>query len=465
MRFFGRFRASWFLGLLLLAAPLAAARAESDVAALEQEVAHLLSEYIRIDTTNPPGNELPAANFLAARFWREGMEAEVLESDPGRASVIARWPGTGRRRPVLLVSHIDVVPADASSWRRPPFEGVVENGVVHGRGAIDAKGLGVVHALTLFELERQGIVLSRDVIFVATADEEAGGGAGLGWLVRHHADRLREAEFALNEGSHIQPEPAGQKAFQIAVSEKTPCWLRLTATGRPGHGSMPPSGTAVTRIVNALARLQTTAPPPRVTEEVQSFFAALAPMQEGPDRQRFADLRRSLQEARFRDTFLLDPRQASLVQDTITPTILAAGSKTNVIPGKASAELDCRLLPDTSREEFVASVRERLDDPLVQVEVLLHFPPTSSPTDTALYRAMAAQAEAEGAVAVPAVLPGFTDSHYLRERGIAVYGFAPLELNHAETLGIHGNDERVRARALAEGVRRLVRILRRLDDD
>ncbi len=430
---------------------------------VEHEAADFLSEYIKIDTTNPPGNEIAAAQFLRSRFTKEGIEAQVFESTPGRGSVIARLKGTGSGRPIILLNHLDVVPANREEWRIAPFSGEQNAGFVHGRGTLDCKGGGTIQAMSLLFLKRHQLRPPRDVIFLGTADEEAGGKFGAGWFVETQFDKIQNAEFVLNEGGHIRPMPNGGHAWQVAVAEKTPYWLRLTANGQPGHGSTPPRATAVTRLVRALARLQDLAQTIRVTPEVQAYFQALAALQTDVQSRSYLDLRAALGQSAFRQEFLLDPYNAALVQDTITPTVLVGSSKTNVIPRTAIAELDCRLLPDTDPRAFLQSVIDTIADPGIEVEVTLDFPPSSSHTDTQLYRVLTDQAEKEGARIVPSVLTGFTDSHYFREKGIVSYGFMPFILSETDTQGEHGVNERISTVNLRDGTRRLVETLMALE--
>jgi acetylornithine deacetylase/succinyl-diaminopimelate desuccinylase-like protein len=455
--------------VLILAAVCCAAgstgAAETDWSAVEKEATDLLSAYVRIDTSNPPGNETAAARFLAERFRGAGLEAEVFESEPGRGSVLARLPGrdTGGARPVVLLNHLDVVPANAVEWQVPPFAGVVKDGYVYGRGTLDCKGVGTTEAMAMLLLQRQGLRLRRDVFFVGTADEEAGGKLGAGWFVAQHLDRLHNPEFVLNEGGAIHVLENGHRAYEVAVAEKTPCWLRLSTSGTGGHGSSPPADTAVTRLVRALDRLREYHPPLKVVPEVQTYYAALAAVEEGARREHYRDLRAALNNTEFRDEFLHDPPEAALVHNTLTPTVLHGSQKTNVIPQTASAELDCRLLPGEDPAAFVQSVREVLADPDVAVDVLLNFPPSASPTDTVLYQDIGELAHRDGAPLVPTVLRGFTDSHYFREKGITSYGFVPFVLNREEEIREHGVDERLSTANLRDGTRRLVELLQAMD--
>jgi acetylornithine deacetylase/succinyl-diaminopimelate desuccinylase-like protein len=443
-----------------------AAAADFNWAEVEEQATEFLSRYIQIDTSNPPGNETAAARFLAARFRQAGIDAQVFESEPGRGSVLARVQGTGALRPIILLSHLDVVPAkEADGWDLPPFSGAVRDGYVYGRGAIDCKGPGTIEAMALLLLKRHGIQLKRDVIFLGTADEETGGQLGAGWMVAHHFDALRNAEFVVNEGASVHVSEDGSRAYEVAVSEKTPCWLQLATSGPPGHGSAPAPQTAVTRLIRALEHLRLYQPPLRVTPEVQAYYAALAATQTGERRERYKDLSAALADEDFRSRFLQDPHDAALVQDTITPTVLQGSPKVNVIPPAAQADLDGRLLPGDDPQAFVRAVTDLIADPDVKVSVLLNFPPSSSSTDTPFFAAVRTLAERDGAPVVPSVLTGFTDSHYFRDQGIASYGFIPFDLSEDEERREHGLNERVSTRNLREGTRRLIEMLQILDSE
>jgi acetylornithine deacetylase/succinyl-diaminopimelate desuccinylase-like protein len=449
---------------LLLAVRAPSVAAEIDWTAVERQATEFLSAYVQIDTTNPPGNEITAAQFLADHFRQAGIDAETFESAPGRGSVLARLKGSGGGRPVILLNHLDVVPANSDGWDLPPFSGAVRDGYVYGRGALDCKGVGTVDAMALLLMKQHGITLKRDVIFLGTADEETGGKLGAGWMVDTHFDRFADVQYVLNEGGAIEILPNGKRAYGVAVAEKTPCWLRLTATGRPGHGSAPGKETAVTRLVRALERTRVYRPALHVTPEVQAYYTALAPLQDDARRKQYTNLRSALQNEKFRAAFLDKAHDSALVHNTITPTVLTGSQKTNVIPRTASAELDCRLLPGESPETFVTTVRRVIDDPDVNVDVLLNFPPSASPTDTPLYAALRQVAEREHVPVVPSVLTGFTDSHYFREKGITSYGFVPFALTEDEGSREHGINERLSTDNLREGTRRLLELLQSLDE-
>jgi acetylornithine deacetylase/succinyl-diaminopimelate desuccinylase-like protein len=428
------------------------------------EAGALLAELIRVDTTNPPGGETAAANVLAEKLRSEGIAADVLESAPGRGNLHARLAGAGGGRPVILLSHLDVVPADPRSWRVPPFGGVREGDYLYGRGALDAKGVAAVQAMALIALKRAGRPLARDVILLATADEETGGRAGAGWIVEQRRDLLADAEYLLTEGDHVHRRRDGRRIAQVAVAEKTPCWVELKVVGAGGHGSTPPPDTAVTRLIRALDRLRRYEPPVRLVRPVEDYFAALAALEPEPLRTRFSDLRASLADPAFLADFVRNPRQNALIHHTITPTVLVGSAKTNVIPREATAQLDCRLLPGESPDEFLALLGRVIDDVNVVVEPLLSFPASASPPDSDLVRAIRQLAEThfDGGPVIPSIIPGFTDAHYFREHGIASYGFVPFVLDETDARTVHGIDERVSLENLRRGPELLVALLRSL---
>jgi acetylornithine deacetylase/succinyl-diaminopimelate desuccinylase-like protein len=448
---------------ILLGVPFRGApAADLDWYAVEKEAAAMLASYIRIDTSNPPGNEREAAEFLARQFETGGIRARILESAPGRASVVARLEGSGEKRPIVLLNHLDVVPAVASEWKEPPFSGTIRDGYVHGRGAMDCKGVGVADAMAMLLFKRHGVKLKRDVVFVGTADEETGGKLGAGWLLEKHPDVIGNAEFVLNEGGHILHEN-GKRIFEVSTVEKTPCWLRLTARGKAGHGSTPPDDAATNRLVRALDRIGKHEPEVKVVAEVQNYYAGLAEIVGEPLASKYKNLRRSLIDEEFRREFLSDPRNAALVRNTIVPTLLEGSGKTNVIPASAAAELDCRLLPGESKDEFVRSIVAAIDDTQVDVEVILNFPSGASSSTSLLFDSIRVVARREGAPIVASVLRGFTDSHFFRARGIASYGFTPFDLSPDDLGRMHGIDERISTANLRDGTRRIADILWLMD--
>jgi len=444
-----------------------------------QRTAQLLAELIRIPTVNPPGGEERLAERLAAELAGAGLETRVIPTpradpgDPPRAAVWSRLPGRGIRPPLILLSHLDVVPADPSAWQHPPFAGVIENGTVHGRGALDAKGVTAVHVSTLLELAAREQRPDRDIIFLATPDEETGGRAGAQYIVRQHPELLAGAEFLLTEGGSIRPARTQRQGMRsvppmwgVTVTEKGPCWLKLKTRGTAGHGSAPRSDAAVPRLIQALDRVRRIETPIRVRDEVAAMFRALAPSAPPEDQTGFANLAQGLaSDSSFRRRFLANPGYNALVRNTISITVLEAGSSTNVVPGEASARLDIRLLPGEDCTEFVGAVTDVVGDPHVEVEILLSFPSHSSSAQTALFEAIdrVAHRKSPDAIVVPRMIGGFTDAHWFREQEIVAYGFVPRWLSRSETRGVHGVDERVSVANLEAGVSTLLEIIDELD--
>ncbi len=427
---------------------------------LAQEATALLAQYIRIDTINPPGNELSAARMLREKFLADGIPATVWEPAPGRGVVAARLRGIGKNtKAVVLLSHMDVVPADPKQWKVPPFSGEVKDGEIWGRGAIDDKGPGVIELMAMLAIKRAGILLNRDVLFVATGDEEEGGRNGAGWFVEHEKKIYADAGYLLNEGGGITSTPGGHRLYAVSITEKTPMWVRLTAQGPAGHAAVPPDVTALTHLVAALGRLIAYRPPIRVINPVRDYFRAIAKLDGGP--REFNSLVISLRKPAWRREFLATPRYNAMVRDTVAPTVLGASEKTNVISPTAWAELDCRLLPGDDPAQFLNNLRRVIDDGTIKVDVLLNFPAVSSPDRSILMNAIDSIAWRDGhATVVPTMIAGFTDSHYFRARHVISYGFIPVELTPAQERTVHGVNERIEVKQLGEGIRRMVELLR-----
>jgi acetylornithine deacetylase/succinyl-diaminopimelate desuccinylase-like protein len=427
---------------------------------LTQEATALLSQYIRIDTTNPPGNEFGAARMLREKFLADGIPATVWEPVPGRGVVAARLRGIGKHtKAIVLLSHMDVVPANPKQWQVPPFSGEVKDGDIWGRGAIDDKGPGVIELMAMLAIKRAGFLLNRDVIFIATGDEEEGGRNGAGWFVDHEKQVYADAGYLLNEGGGIQQTPGHHRFYAVSVTEKTPMWIRLTAQGQSGHAAVPPNETAITHLTAALSKLIAYRAPIHVIDPVRDYFRTVAKLDGGPSQ--FKNLALSLRKPAYRREFLSTPRYNAMVRDTVTPTVLGASEKTNVIAPTAYAEVDCRLLPGGDPEEFLDQIRHVINDETIKIDVLLNFPAVSSPSRSILMNAIDAVAWQDGHdTAVATMIAGFTDSHYFRAKGLVAYGFVPVELTTAQEHTVHGINERIGVKELGNGIRRMVELLR-----
>lgn len=479
---------AWTLSIGILSGILACASSVSEAPAIESpsgddypspfsdlrgSAAEILSGAIQIQTVNPPGDEGLLAGWLASVLEDEdGIEVRVvqLEQPNGpRSALWARVPGRGSARPIVLLSHLDTVPADDDEWVVDPFAGVVGGGFVVGRGALDAKGVTVVHLLTLVGLARRDVPLDRDVILLATPDEEAGGRHGAELVSRDRRDLLGGAEFLLTEGGGILPGGEEQPdVWGVSFTEKTPCWVEVTARGIPGHGSTAGGETSTATLIGALARIQALEFPVTVVPEVSAMFEGLAELAPRADRAHYRQLRGALAlNPDFRARFLAGAGRSALVRNTAVVTTLEGSALVNVVPAEARAMIDARLLPGESCADFVGGLREAVDDPTVRLDVKLQFDSAASPIASPLLRAMqrvADRAEPRGLV-LPRVIAGFTDAHWFRDLGIASYGFVPRRLRPIETRGVHGPNERISLDNLELGVDTLTEILVELDQE
>jgi len=428
-----------------------------DWGALGRETVELLAAYLRIDTTNPPGNEIAGARFLADVLRRDGIESRTVESAPGRANLVARLSGDGSLGGIVLHHHIDVVYADRRYWSVDPFGGEIRDGFLYGRGAIDMKSTGILQLAAVLALKRAGSRLKRDLIFLATADEEAGSAYGAAYLATHHPDWLAGAEYAVSELGGIEVDAHYRAPFaHIVISEKTGLPLRLIARGAPGHGSMPWPDTAPHRLIRALQRLLSAERPPRVLPEVQEFFRSLARVLPQDEGRGLETLEVSLRDPAFRARFFARREWAAMVRTTFAANMLRGSEKLNVIPPEAVADIDCRMLAGEDPAEIRDWVARVVDDPQVEV-ALAREPklPNLSPPDTELYKAMAdaLARRAPGAVVAPEILVAFTDNWVFRRMGLQGYGWSPFILDEGEWSRVHGNDERISLDNVVQGAR------------
>jgi acetylornithine deacetylase/succinyl-diaminopimelate desuccinylase-like protein len=447
------------VGILLIAVQARADSKSFDWDAITREAAGLLSSYIKIDTTNPPGNELPAAKMLKEKFLSEGIPAAVFEPAPGRGIVAARLRGIGKhRKTLILLSHMDVAPANPREWKVAPFSGELKNGEIWGRGALDGKGPGVIDLMAMLAIKRARILLDRDVLFIATGDEELGGQHGAQWLTTHQTNLYKDAGYVLDEGGGLRTTQ-GHLFYSVAITEKSPLWLRLTAAGSAGYGAVPPAQTAVTRIVAALQKLIEYQPPFKILPLVQDYYHGLAALQSQPE---LLDLRQALTDANFAKQFVATPENNAMVRETIAPTIINSGYTTNIIPSTAAAELDCRLLPGEDPKAFIKAIREQINDDNITVATLLSVSTMISNDHSELMNAIAtlSRRKDKDAPVLASMLPGFNDSHYFRQRGLVTYGFVPIQLTEQQQAAEHGANEKIAVRTLRNGIERMVELLR-----
>lgn len=461
------------LALVLGPSPTPArATGEPDWAEARREAAALLSRLVRIDTTNPPGNELPAARLLERYFRSEGIAARTYEPSPRRGNVLARLPVQGGEPAggaLLLLSHLDVVPAAPDSWSFPPFSGAIADGFVYGRGALDDKGQAVIFAVALALLERSGTERRRELVFLSTADEETGGPFGVQWMIEHQWEALGPPVAVWNEGGASARVPllGGAVLNGIATTEKRALWLRVVSEGEGGHGSQPDRNAANERLVRALARIADHETRVRLTPTVRETFrrastAAPFPMDLA---YRFAGspLLRPFVGGQLAESRITN----AMVRDTIAITGLRSGLKHNLIPRRAEALVDVRLLPDSDVDAFLEELTRVIDDPEIRVELTpdleLDIVP-ASPWDHELFQAIEAELDRElpGSVTAPLQTPGSSDSLFFRKRGVPAYGYLPAVLPDELNRSIHGLDERIPLDELERALRVTYHVLERL---
>ncbi len=417
-----------------------------------------MQEYLRINTTNPPGNEAKAAAFFKRVFDAEGIENQVFEYAPGRANIWARLPhtaGTTPKRPFILLSHMDVVSSEPSHWRVPPFSGEIVDGAIYGRGAQDMKNEGLAQMMVMVMLKREQVKLDRDIVFLATADEEVDDN-GSKWMIENKRNLIGDAEFLVTEGGENLLAQGQVRYVGIDVAEKSPFWLHVVAHGQPGHGSRPIPDSAPNRLVAALQRLIAYQPDLKVIPVVEQSLEAMAPFQP-PDRaQMFRNIRQAIQDPKVRDQIRADGSLDYMFQDTIAVTMLAGSAQTNVIPHEAWANIDVRLLPGTDPQQFLESIRKVVNDPNVSVDPLKGFSKgNASQIGTPLWNAIqqASKKYFGGAPLVPKITSGYTENQMYRQLGITCYGFSPYAATEAESSTEHGDNERIRVEEVRRGPR------------
>jgi acetylornithine deacetylase/succinyl-diaminopimelate desuccinylase-like protein len=417
-----------------------------------------MREYLRIDTTNPPGHEMRAVSFYQKILDQEGIENRAFEYTPGRGDLWARLPHTTAqaRRPIILLNHMDVVTSDAAHWKVPPFSGEIKDGWLWGRGAQDMKGEGLAQLVVMVMLKREKVELARDVIFLAVADEEADG-TGTDWFIAHQRDLLENAEFLINEGGENLLQDGKVKYVGVDVGEKTTFWLHVVARGRPGHASRPIADSAPNRLVRALNRILAYRTPLKVLPVVDEFLREMAPY-EPPERARvYRNIRKALEDKKFQQDVEKDEALNFLLRDTISLTMMGGSEQTNVIPPEAWANLDVRILPGENPKSLLEHIRRVIDDPNVTVEPLnAEFRVANySPTHTALYDAIRKVSGKyfPGAPVVPHITSGYTENQRYRPLGINAYGFCPYTATEEEGNSEHGNDERIRVEEVRRGPR------------
>jgi acetylornithine deacetylase/succinyl-diaminopimelate desuccinylase-like protein len=417
--------------------------------ALEREATDLLSEYLQIDTTNPPGNERKAIEFISRFLKDEGLPGEVFAADPDRPNLVCRLDSGQDPRGLMLLHHCDVVGANPAEWTVPPFGGVVQDGYIYGRGALDMKGMGVMELLAFVLAKREKLPLRKDLVLVVCCDEETGSQRGAEYLAKNHR-RALEAAWTLNEGGSGW-KMGNWETILLGFGEKGPLWLRLTAEGKAGHGSVPHGQNPCETLLDGLSALKAAPRPLRILPEMQTLLnnlglAGLAPEELGAS------------------PLMQLPYLRAMFHDTMNITMLQAGFKPNVIPGRAEAALDVRVLPGRSMEDLKNEIEKALPPGPFSLEVIQSISPSLSPRDNEFFRCLEQTARKffPQAVFLPGVFPGFTDSRCFRDLGMACYGWIPAMVEEEDLTRVHGIDERIRISDLSTGVQVIWEIVQRM---
>jgi acetylornithine deacetylase/succinyl-diaminopimelate desuccinylase-like protein len=441
---------------------------------IEQEITGFLSDLISINTTNPPGNETKAANFIAEYIAKDGFKSEIIESASGRGSIIIRLKGSGEKPNLLLLSHLDVVAANPAEWSVDPFAGTVKDGYVYGRGAYDMKGMTAVEVMTLLLLKRNKIPLKGDVVLAATADEEKGGEEGAGYLLRNHKEKVW-CPYVLNEGGGLAIPQKRSNVYPVQTAEKGILWFKIKAKGTPGHGSTPNmADNAIVRMNKVIEKIGNYQPPTLYVPTLRQFLSEVA--KHNPDiKETFAHL---LSNPAQSDQILdeLAKTDRALAEEirprtkmTITPTIIQGGVKENIIPSECEAVFDCRVLPGQSTDETLATIKDLLKDvgmEKLSFEIIQIHDGNESTTQTPLYNTITGVLkEFEPTCGVtPTLTTGGTDSRFFRETGSVCYGFHPMrpdEPNDELERRMHGINERITIENLVFGTSIFYEVVKR----
>jgi acetylornithine deacetylase/succinyl-diaminopimelate desuccinylase-like protein len=435
---------------------------------VREEAVGVLSRYLKADTSNPPGKETAGARVLQQVLEKEGLAATILESQPERGNLVCTTKGKDGLSPLILLHHIDVVPAEADKWKHSPYSGAVVDGEIWGRGAQDCKSLGVIELMAFLLLKREGFQSRRDIVYMATADEETGGKEGVGWLFENHPG-LMKADYVINEGGGVGMVVGKRNVYTCQTAEKGVCWLKLTFRGKPGHASVPHGDNCVVKMAKAIERIAAYRSPLRRNLTTELFIRGIAEEQPFPRswfmRQLLNPLFSKSMEKRIPDPGFKG-MAAAILRNTFVPTVIQGGQKTNVIPSECSCHVDCRILPGVTPEMVKAEIHQLLFDLRdYEIEILQTSPASESPSDNPLYRALdkALKETDPKAKMIPTMLTGATDSRFFRNQGSVAYGFQPMMpiANLSEILSrIHGHNERISAEDLLFGTRVLYRVLK-----
>ena len=449
--------------LALLALPVFISIAHSQAqepnwSQIEEETMRHFQAILRLDTSNPPGNETLVVEYLKSVLDKEGIETKVFANDPKRANLVARLRGNGKKRPVLIMGHTDVVTVDPTKWKYPPFSATREGGYVYGRGATDDKDNVVACLMVMLMLKRMNTPLDRDVIFLAEASEEGGGADGIGYMVREHFDEI-DAEYCFAEGGGVVRSSGKIQYAAVATTEKISRGARLVARGISGHGSVPLRSNAIVHLANAVAKVAAWRTPVRLNDTTRAYFERLAKLSPPDAAARYQKLLRPGNSDDVQEYLAInEPRLNSTLRTSISPNIIKGGYRSNVIPSEAEATLDIRALPDEDMAWFFDEMKKVIDDPAIEIVRGANSRPGSPPSrlDTEAFRALEeANQHVYSTVTLPTMLTGATDMAQLRAKGVQCYGVGPMTDSEdgPKGFGAHSDQERL----LEESIHKFVR--------
>jgi acetylornithine deacetylase/succinyl-diaminopimelate desuccinylase-like protein len=431
--------------------PQSPTAAPADASSTQQETLRHFQALLKFDTSDPPGLEKPAVDYLKQVLEAEGIAVEVVALEPNRPSLIARLKGSGAKRPLLLMGHTDVVNVDPKKWTHPPFGAVRDGGYVYGRGAIDDKDNVVAGLMVMLMLKRQKVPLDRDVIFLAESGEEGSTRVGIQFVVNEHFAKV-DAEYCLAEGANVMRQDGRVKYASVQTLEKIPRGIELTARGPSGHGSTPLENNAIVHLAKAVARIGAWRPPVRLNETTRTYFKRLAAVSTPDQAKRYLDiLSNDAQVVSAADALLMsnEPRHASMLRTSLSPNILTGGYRINVIPSEATATLDVRMHPDDDHVALLEQVKKVIDDPAVEVTWAQRDVRPGGGTanlQSDAFKAIEAMVTKHyNTVTLPTMSPGATDMAYLRAKGIQCYGIGPAidAEDGPKGFGSHSDQERI----------------------
>jgi len=430
--------------------------------AVGAEAAQILSGYLKIRSVNPPGDERETADYLSKLLQERGLTAKIYPSAPTRANLLARLPGNGSKKPILLLHHMDVVTADPERWSCDPFSGDIRDGFVWGRGAIDMKGMGIMQLLAVDLVQRQLKDRTRDILLLAVADEEAGGEYGTQWMIQNHWDEI-QSDYVWDEGSFGLKDFFGPiPVFSVSVAEKKNLWIRLVASGEPGHSGMPHANNAANILLRSLERVLALNSKYQLNPVTTAMFQQIGKMMPFPRSFLMQHLDNPLVFRMIQPALAANPTIAAMLKNTLSITVLRAGEKENMIPDRAEATLDIRLLPDIDPQGFLEQLKQLIADDRVRIEIIqLPEPAATSDFKSEFYRSLTRVIHnlAPESITTPMLSPGTTDSCFFRRKGVDCYGFFPAIVTPDELTRFHGIDERISIDNLRLGTQMIFEVL------